>query len=272
MAGGQERVLRRRIKSVQSTKKITKAMELIAATRIVKAQERADAARPYSERDHRGDPQPGCRPAPAKEHPLLRDNPDARTAGLRGHHRRPWPVRRLQQQRHPLRRARDRPRPRPRAATLADRRRQEGPELLPLPGLPRSTPPSPASPTSPPTRTPATSPPPCAAASRRASYAYGRAGLHPVPLRRRAAGGGQAVPAARGPTARRAADRPVGRLRVRAVARRASSNELLPRYARGPALRRPARRLGVGARRPAAGHEGRHRQRRRPHHHAHPGA
>ncbi|MCU1454250.1 MAG: synthase gamma chain [Acidimicrobiales bacterium] len=50
MAGGQERVLRRRIKSVQSTKKITKAMELIAASRIAKAQERVQAARPYAER------------------------------------------------------------------------------------------------------------------------------------------------------------------------------------------------------------------------------
>jgi F-type H+-transporting ATPase subunit gamma len=49
MAGGKERVLRRRIKSVQSTKKITKAMELIAASRIVKAQQRVQAARPYSE-------------------------------------------------------------------------------------------------------------------------------------------------------------------------------------------------------------------------------
>ena len=49
MASGQERILRRRIKSVQSTKKITRAMELIAASRIVKAQQRVEAARPYSE-------------------------------------------------------------------------------------------------------------------------------------------------------------------------------------------------------------------------------
>ena len=49
MAGGQERVLRRRIKSVESTKKITRAMELISASRIVKAQQRVAAARPYSE-------------------------------------------------------------------------------------------------------------------------------------------------------------------------------------------------------------------------------
>jgi F-type H+-transporting ATPase subunit gamma len=49
VAGGQERILRRRIKSVQSTKKITRAMELIAASRIVRAQQRVAAARPYSE-------------------------------------------------------------------------------------------------------------------------------------------------------------------------------------------------------------------------------
>jgi F-type H+-transporting ATPase subunit gamma len=47
MAGGQERVLRRRIKSIQSTKKITKAMELIAASQIVRAQGRIAAAKPY---------------------------------------------------------------------------------------------------------------------------------------------------------------------------------------------------------------------------------
>ena len=49
MASGQERILRRRIKTVQSTKKITRAMELIAASRIVKAQQRVAAARPYAE-------------------------------------------------------------------------------------------------------------------------------------------------------------------------------------------------------------------------------
>jgi F-type H+-transporting ATPase subunit gamma len=49
VAGGQERILRRRIRSVQSTKKITRAMELIAATRVVQAQERTRKARPYAE-------------------------------------------------------------------------------------------------------------------------------------------------------------------------------------------------------------------------------
>jgi F-type H+-transporting ATPase subunit gamma len=47
--GAQLREYRRRIRTVQSTKKITKAMELIAASRIVKAQQRIEAARPYSE-------------------------------------------------------------------------------------------------------------------------------------------------------------------------------------------------------------------------------
>ena len=45
--GAQQRVYRRRIKTVQSTKKITKAMELIAASRIAKAQAAVNAARPY---------------------------------------------------------------------------------------------------------------------------------------------------------------------------------------------------------------------------------
>ncbi|HEX3333184.1 MAG TPA: ATP synthase F1 subunit gamma [Acidimicrobiales bacterium] len=47
MAGGQERILRSRIRSVQSTRKITKAMELIAASRIVRAQARIEANRPF---------------------------------------------------------------------------------------------------------------------------------------------------------------------------------------------------------------------------------
>ncbi|MGN6333282.1 MAG: F0F1 ATP synthase subunit gamma [Motilibacteraceae bacterium] len=46
--GAQLRVLRRQIRSVQATKKITRAMELISASRIVKAQQRVEAARPYT--------------------------------------------------------------------------------------------------------------------------------------------------------------------------------------------------------------------------------
>jgi len=46
---GEIRVLRRRIKSVKSTQKITRAMELIAASRINRARNAVDAARPYAE-------------------------------------------------------------------------------------------------------------------------------------------------------------------------------------------------------------------------------
>jgi F-type H+-transporting ATPase subunit gamma len=46
---GQLREYRRRIRSVQSTKKITRAMELIAASRIAKARARVAASRPYAE-------------------------------------------------------------------------------------------------------------------------------------------------------------------------------------------------------------------------------
>ncbi len=71
MAGGQERVLRRRIRSIQSTKKITRAMELIAASRIVRAQQAIAAARPYVEKmsevvGHLADTPDG------RNHPLFR--------------------------------------------------------------------------------------------------------------------------------------------------------------------------------------------------------
>jgi F-type H+-transporting ATPase subunit gamma len=46
---GQERVLRRRIRSVQSTQKITRAQELIAASRIARAQAFVEASQPYSD-------------------------------------------------------------------------------------------------------------------------------------------------------------------------------------------------------------------------------
>lgn len=47
--GAKLRVVRRRIRSVQSTMKITRAMELIAASRIVRAQQRVIQARPYAD-------------------------------------------------------------------------------------------------------------------------------------------------------------------------------------------------------------------------------
>jgi F-type H+-transporting ATPase subunit gamma len=46
--GAQMRVYRQRIRSVQATKKITRAMELIAASRVVKAQQRVRESSPYA--------------------------------------------------------------------------------------------------------------------------------------------------------------------------------------------------------------------------------
>lgn len=48
MAVGKE--IRTKIKSIQNTKKITKAMEMVAASKMRKAQDRMRAARPYSEK------------------------------------------------------------------------------------------------------------------------------------------------------------------------------------------------------------------------------
>jgi F-type H+-transporting ATPase subunit gamma len=45
--GGQEQILRRRIRTVRATQKITRAMELIAASQIVRAQGRIAGAAPY---------------------------------------------------------------------------------------------------------------------------------------------------------------------------------------------------------------------------------
>lgn len=50
MASAELRLIRRRITSVQATKKITRAMELIAASRIVKAQQRVRQSIPYVEK------------------------------------------------------------------------------------------------------------------------------------------------------------------------------------------------------------------------------
>lgn len=48
MPGAELRLIRRRIRSVQSTMKITRAMELIASSRIVRAQQRVSGGQPYT--------------------------------------------------------------------------------------------------------------------------------------------------------------------------------------------------------------------------------
>src|SRR5207237_8369996 len=47
------KVLRLRIRSVRSTQKTTSAMKMVAASRLRRAQEQAEAARPYAQRMER---------------------------------------------------------------------------------------------------------------------------------------------------------------------------------------------------------------------------
>ena len=75
--GAQLRVYRRRIKSVQSTKKITKAMELIASSRIVKAQQRLEASLPYLTHLYAALNAAATGAADVRSHPLM-SNSDAR--------------------------------------------------------------------------------------------------------------------------------------------------------------------------------------------------
>jgi F-type H+-transporting ATPase subunit gamma len=69
--GAQLRVVRRRIRTVQATKKITKAMELIAASRLVKAQNRLNATRPYAIELNRALTAAASNASSLDKHPLL---------------------------------------------------------------------------------------------------------------------------------------------------------------------------------------------------------
>jgi F-type H+-transporting ATPase subunit gamma len=77
---GQLRAIKRRIGSVQSTKKITRAMELIASSRIIKAQQRVDAARPYAEEMRRLMGSVGAQGGNL-DHPLLKARDEIKAIG-----------------------------------------------------------------------------------------------------------------------------------------------------------------------------------------------
>ena len=78
MAVGKE--IRGKIKSVENTKKITKAMEMVAASKMRKAQERMRAARPYSEKIRHVAANLG-KANPEYVHPFMELN-QAKAAGL----------------------------------------------------------------------------------------------------------------------------------------------------------------------------------------------
>ncbi|MGW4383885.1 F0F1 ATP synthase subunit gamma [Kitasatospora sp. NPDC004531] len=78
--GAQLRVYKRRIRSVTATKKITKAMEMISASRIVKAQRAVAASTPYADELTRAVTAVATR-SNAK-HPLTTENPNATRAAV----------------------------------------------------------------------------------------------------------------------------------------------------------------------------------------------
>ena len=79
MAAGKE--IRVKIKSVEGTKKITKAMEMVAASKMRKAQDRMRAARPYAERV-RSLAANLSHATPEYKHPFLVANANAKAAGF----------------------------------------------------------------------------------------------------------------------------------------------------------------------------------------------
>ncbi|PPK98658.1 F-type H+-transporting ATPase subunit gamma [Kineococcus xinjiangensis] len=77
---GQLRAYRRQIRSVQATKKITRAMELIAASRIVKAQAAVRASSPYARALTRAVSAAAANST--LDHPLVTEKPNVRRAAL----------------------------------------------------------------------------------------------------------------------------------------------------------------------------------------------
>ena len=78
--GAQLRIYRRRIRSVKATKKITKAMELISASRIVKAQQRVSASTPYANELTRA--VSAVATYSSVDHPLTTENANPRRAAV----------------------------------------------------------------------------------------------------------------------------------------------------------------------------------------------
>ena len=74
------RELRDRIRSVNSTKKITKAQELIATAQITKAQQRVEAAKPYA--DELKDVMERLASASSLAHPMLHERENGRVAAI----------------------------------------------------------------------------------------------------------------------------------------------------------------------------------------------
>ena len=114
--------MRVRIAATKATQKITKAMQMVAASKLRRAQVAAEATRPYAERMEKvlGNIAASVKDSPSAPRLLAGTGEDQRSSAARLH-RRTRPVRTVQ--------LRDRA-ARPRARQRAHRRRQAGQDFL----------------------------------------------------------------------------------------------------------------------------------------------
>ena len=94
--------IRRRIRSVKNTQQITKAMKMVAAAKLRRAQERMYAARPYAAALREVLASVATR-VDISKHPLLEERDQESEGPSSRGHRRPRPLRRVQHERHPCR-------------------------------------------------------------------------------------------------------------------------------------------------------------------------
>ena len=278
MAGGQERILRRRIRSVQSTKKITRAHGAHRGEPHRQGPGRGRGGAALQRADHRGRPRPRRRAGAAVDSPLLTPRPEIRRVafvviaadrGLCGAYNssviRDGGARRCRRE---VARGRD-------YALIVVGRKAESyfryRDYRIDAVVHRLQRPARA------TRTPARSARRSTARVRGRRDRRGRSSS--TPAFHSAGSQERRPPDADAARARRDRRPPTGGRRRRRSPRRTSSSRR-PRASstgscratsRLAGLRRAARRGRVGARRPPAGDEGRHRQRRRPHHQPDPG-
>ena len=252
-------------------------MELIAASRIVKAQARVQAAAPVQRPDHRGRPRPRRRPAAGASSPLLVAAARDPQGRARRDRRRPRPVRRVQLVGDPRRGG---ARSREHAALGRDyalvARRPQGRGLLPLPQLPHRRGVHRLLATSPTLRGRARR----SRGRRSRAFVAGELDLVQLVYTRFISAGppggracGRCMPLDATRTSTADADAPTTRRPRRyefEPTPDAILDRLLPRYVEARVYAALLERGRVGARRPPAGDEGRDRQRRRPDHQPHP--
>ncbi len=130
--GAQLRAVRRRIRSIQSTAKITRAQELIASSRIIKAQQRLHSAAPYARELTRAVEAVVSRSGQI-DHPLTRPGGQSEQGGSGHPDERPRLLRRIQLERAPRGAEPARPAARPAHRDGLVRGGPQGHQLAPVP-------------------------------------------------------------------------------------------------------------------------------------------